>query len=223
MIQNKEKMKRDYPQQDYTFFNGGSSTSASAAAAAAPVTAGFSDLRLDVTGKSKMWDGVEEQDAGDDELLAVLGYKVKSSDMADVAQKIEHLEGVLGNDDGLSQLASDSVHYNPSDLSSWLESMICELNPAVQQPIMDDSFVTGVTSTGNDSVTPSGVDSSSIFVDDLQAIPGNAIYPPTKKQKPSSPSTCASSSYNPNPIVLVDTQEIRYDSVKVRGPLCRES
>lgn len=207
MIQNKEKMKRDYPQQDYTFFNGGSSTSASAAAAAAPVTAGFSDLRLDVTGKSKMWDGVEEQDAGDDELLAVLGYKVKSSDMADVAQKIEHLEGVLGNDDGLSQLASDSVHYNPSDLSSWLESMICELNPAVQQPIMDDSFVTGVTSTGNDSVTPSGVDSSSIFVDDLQAIPGNAIYPPTKKQKPSSPSTCASSSYNPNPIVLVDTQE----------------
>ncbi|KAI3779081.1 hypothetical protein L2E82_08559 [Cichorium intybus] len=200
-------MKRDYPQQDYTFFNGGSSTSASAAAAAAPVTAGFSDLRLDVTGKSKMWDGVEEQDAGDDELLAVLGYKVKSSDMADVAQKIEHLEGVLGNDDGLSQLASDSVHYNPSDLSSWLESMICELNPAVQQPIMDDSFVTGVTSTGNDSVTPSGVDSSSIFVDDLQAIPGNAIYPPTKKQKPSSPSTCASSSYNPNPIVLVDTQE----------------
>ncbi|KAI3491858.1 hypothetical protein L1887_43721 [Cichorium endivia] len=202
-------MKRDYPQQDYTFFNGGSSTSASAAAAAAaaPVTAGFSDLRLDVTGKSKMWDGVEEQDTGDDELLAVLGYKVKSSDMADVAQKIEHLEGVLGNDDGLSQLASDSVHYNPSDLSSWLESMICELNPGVQQPIMDDSFVTGVTSTGNDSVTPSGVDSSSIFVDDLQAIPGNAIYPPTKKQKPSSPSTGASSSYNPNPIVLVDTQE----------------
>ncbi|KAI3497856.1 hypothetical protein L1887_33444 [Cichorium endivia] len=76
-----------------------------------------------------MWNGVEQQDVRDDDLLSVLGYKVKSSDMADVAQKIEHLEGVLGNDDGLSHVASDSVHYNPSDLSSWLESMICELNP----------------------------------------------------------------------------------------------
>ncbi|KAI3733834.1 hypothetical protein L6452_13291 [Arctium lappa] len=183
-------MKRDYPQQNYTYFNGASSTSA-------PAGAGFSD----VTGKSKMWD--EEQDAGVDELLAVLGYKVKSSDMADVAQKIEHLEGVLGNDDGLSQLASDSVHYNPSDLSSWLESMICELNPALQH--LDDSFVNGtVTPTGT---TQLAVDSSSGFVDDLQAIPGNAIYPPTKKQKPSSPSSGASSSYQPNPIVLVDSQE----------------
>ncbi|KAL4574387.1 hypothetical protein LXL04_021216 [Taraxacum kok-saghyz] len=188
-------MKRDYPQQDYTFLNGGSSTSASTAAAA--TASGFSDL----TGKSKMWDEVEEHDAGVDELLAVLGYKVKSSDMADVAQKIEQLEGVLGNDDGLSQLASDSVHYNPSDLSSWLESMICELNPTAQNPGVHDSFVT------NASVTQSGVDSSSVFVDDLKAIPGNAIYPPTKKQKPSSPSTGASSSYDPNPIVLVDTQE----------------
>ncbi|KAL7590504.1 hypothetical protein Lser_V15G37237 [Lactuca serriola] len=190
-------MKREYPQQDYTFFNGGSSTSASASTAAASGS-GFSD----VTGKSKMWDEVEEQDAGVDELLAVLGYKVKSSDMADVAQKIEHLEGVLGNDDGLSQLASDSVHYNPSDLSSWLESMICELNPTNQPTVIDDSFVNNTS-----SVTPSAVDSSSVFVDDLQRIPGNAIYPPAKKQKPSSPSTGASSSYNPNPIVLVDTQE----------------
>lgn len=195
-------MKRDYPQQDYTYFNGASSTSA-AAGSGSGSGAGFSDLRLDVTGKSKMWD--EEQDAGVDELLAVLGYKVKSSDMADVAQKIEHLEGVLGNDDGLSQLASDSVHYNPSDLSSWLESMICELNPTVQP--LDDSFVNGVTPTGTSAVTPLAVDSSSGFVDDLQAIPGNAIYPPTKKQKPSSPSSGASSSYQPNSIVLVDSQE----------------
>lgn len=63
------------------------------------------------SGKSKMWDhDITDQDAGVDELLAVLGYKVKSSDMADVAQKIEHLEGVLCNDDELSQIASDSVH-----------------------------------------------------------------------------------------------------------------
>ncbi|PWA48498.1 DELLA2 protein [Artemisia annua] len=65
----------------------------------------------------------------DDELLAVLGYNVKSGDMVDVASKIEHLEGVLNNDDGLSQYASDTNHLNPSDLNSWLESMISELNP----------------------------------------------------------------------------------------------
>lgn len=160
-----------------------------------------------------MWD--EEDAGGVDELLAVLGYKVKSSDMVDVAQKIEHLEGVLGNDDGLSQLASDSVHYNPSDLSSWLESMICELNPTTEQPIIDDSFMNNIANTAIAVGTPppSAVDSTSAFVDDLQAIPGNAIYPPTKKAKSSSSSAgaSASSSYNPNPnpnpVVIVDSQE----------------
>ncbi|KAL4586723.1 hypothetical protein LXL04_011367 [Taraxacum kok-saghyz] len=162
----------------------------------------------DVTGKGKnMWDELQDQDAGVDELLAVLGYKVKSSDMVDVAQKIEHLEGVLGNDDGLSQIASDSVHYNPSDLSSWLESMICELNPTTEPPMIDDSFM-------NASAAVVPPDSTSVFVDDLQAIPGNAIYPPAKKAKysPSSSTsgtTSASTSYNSNPnsVVLVDSQE----------------
>ncbi|KAF3443605.1 hypothetical protein FNV43_RR13293 [Rhamnella rubrinervis] len=70
--------------------------------------------------KSKLWE--EEQQAGAgagmDELLAVLGYKVRSSDMVDVAQKLEQLEMVMGSaqEDGISQL-SDTVHYNPSDLS----------------------------------------------------------------------------------------------------------
>ncbi|KAI3731563.1 hypothetical protein L1987_62752 [Smallanthus sonchifolius] len=154
----------------------------------------------DVTEKGKnMWD---EEDAGVDELLAMLGYKVKSADMVDVAQKIEHLEGVLGNDDELSQIASDSVHYNPSDLNSWLESMICELNPSPEPPMIDDSFM---NATLPDS--------------ELQAIAGNAIYPPLKKLKPncsssSSASASASSTYNPNPnnlnqnqVVLVDSQE----------------
>ncbi|XP_076902983.1 DELLA protein GAI1-like [Bidens hawaiensis] len=134
---------------------------------------------------------IDQQDAGVDELLAVLGYKVKSSDMVDVAQKIEHLEGVLSNDDGLSQLASDSVHQNPSDLSSWLESMICEL------PVVD-----------NPNTTTPGADNPllacSSVVDDLQAM----IYPPAKKQKPlTACSSSASSSYAPNPIVIVDSQE----------------
>ncbi|KAL8224401.1 hypothetical protein R6Q57_019876 [Mikania cordata] len=165
-------MKRDYPNHDYTLFTGSSSSSTSTIAA----------------GKSKMWDNFSDQDAGVDELLAVLGYKVKPSDMADVAQKIEHLEGVLSNDDGLSQIASDSVHHNPSDLSSWLESMMSDIAPIVQQPVIPDSFASSTTT------------------DDLQSIPGNAIYPPAKKQKPSSPST-AGSGYTPNPIVIVDSQE----------------
>ncbi|KAG0480291.1 hypothetical protein HPP92_010878 [Vanilla planifolia] len=41
--------------------------------------------------KGKML-GFEEPDSGMDELLAALGYKVRSSDMADVAQKLEQLE-----------------------------------------------------------------------------------------------------------------------------------
>ncbi|BAT96610.1 hypothetical protein VIGAN_08357700 [Vigna angularis var. angularis] len=46
-----------------------------------------------------------------DELLAALGYKVRASDMADVAQKLEQLEMVMGSaqEDGISHLASDTV------------------------------------------------------------------------------------------------------------------
>nr|XP_010926472.1 DELLA protein SLR1 [Elaeis guineensis] len=83
-------------------------------------------------GKGKMM-GMEEEDGGVDELLAALGYKVRASDMADVAQKLEQLEMAMtssaAQDDAfLSHLASDTVHYNPSDLSTWLESMLSELN-----------------------------------------------------------------------------------------------
>lgn len=53
--------------------------------------------------------------------------------MADVAQKLEQLDMAMGSssaqDDALlSQLATDTVHYNPSDLSNWLENMLSELN-----------------------------------------------------------------------------------------------
>ncbi|KAM2630806.1 hypothetical protein TB1_029630 [Malus domestica] len=75
-----------------------------------------------------------------DELLAVLGYKVRSSDTAKVAQKLEQLEEfmVCAQQDGLSQLAFDTVHYNPVDLSTWLESMISEINlpPPNFDPLM---------------------------------------------------------------------------------------
>nr|AKA95154.1 DELLA protein RGL1 [Hevea brasiliensis subsp. brasiliensis] len=135
-------------------------------------------------GKGKLWE--EEQDPGGmDELLAVLGYKVRSSDMADVAQKLEQLEMVMGTaqEDGISHLSSDTVHYNPSDLSGWVQSMLSELNPPMG---LDAS---GMIQNQRDSVLGSSTITSSnpqshqsiIFSDDseydLRAIPGVAAYP----------------------------------------------
>ncbi|MED6217071.1 hypothetical protein PIB30_014274 [Stylosanthes scabra] len=51
-------------------------------------------------GKSKLWDEYAAVDGGMDELLAVVGYKVRSSDMAEVAQKLEQLEEAMGNRTG---------------------------------------------------------------------------------------------------------------------------
>ncbi|KAH6827756.1 GRAS family transcription factor family protein [Perilla frutescens var. hirtella] len=119
----------------------------------------------------------------DDELFAVLGYKVKSSDMAEVAQKIEQLEQVMCSveQDGLSQLASETTHYNPSDLSSWLESMISGLNP---MPDFDSFLESSTNRTVSDS--------------DLTAIPGEAASrAPAAKKLKLSPA---------RPVVLVDSQ-----------------
>ncbi|GFY96390.1 GRAS family transcription factor family protein [Actinidia rufa] len=154
-------------------------------------------------GKGKM------REENDDELLAVLGYNVKASDMNEVAQKLEHLEEVMGQaqEDGLTHLASESVHYNPSDLSSWLESMISELNPLPDfenpsslpslppPPPINDSFFE---------------ESNSEY--DLKAIPGKALYPqfppPNKRLKPTSASPSSSLSIDSvRPMVLVDSQE----------------
>ncbi|KAL0296617.1 UNVERIFIED_CONTAM: DELLA protein GAI1 [Sesamum radiatum] len=101
------------------------------------------------SGKAKMW-SCEADEAGDDEHFAVLGYNVKCSDMAEVAQKIQHLEQVMGSvqHDGLSHLASETVHYNPSDLSSWLD-----VNSRAQMAVDLD------------------------FGSDLIAIPGKAVFP----------------------------------------------
>ncbi|XP_076885783.1 DELLA protein GAI-like [Bidens hawaiensis] len=127
----------------------------------------------------------QTQDTGGvDELLAMLGYKVKPSDMDDVALKIEHLDTVFNNDDELSQIVSDSVHYNPSDLNSWLESMICEINP----PVIDDSFMSGAQDS------------------DLQAIAGAAVFPPPAKKVKFNCSSL-NRSPNPNQVVIVDSQE----------------
>ncbi|CDY36236.1 BnaC07g20900D [Brassica napus] len=110
--------------------------------------AGSSTSSPAVFGKDKMMMVKEEED---DELLGVLGYKVRSSEMAEVALKLEQLETMMGNvqEDGLAHLATDTVHYNPAELYSWLDNMLTELNP------------------------PAASGSSGDY--DLKAIPGSAI------------------------------------------------
>uniref|UniRef100_A0A803N2W7 DELLA protein n=1 Tax=Chenopodium quinoa TaxID=63459 RepID=A0A803N2W7_CHEQI len=139
-----------------------------------------------VSGKSKMWE--DQNDAGVDELLAVLGYKVRSSDMAEVAQKLEQLEQAMGNvrEDGLSQLASETVHYNPSDLSTWLESMLSEFNPSTtfdddssSQILLPSPIGSVVDPIVNPTPQSSVRFSSDPYSDyDLKAIPGKAILTP---------------------------------------------
>ncbi|XP_061370205.1 DELLA protein 1-like isoform X8 [Gastrolobium bilobum] len=141
------------------------------------------------SGKAKMWD--EEHAAaaatvggGVDELLAALGYNVRSSDMADVAQKLEQLEMVMGTakEDGICHLASDTVHYDPTDLYSWVQSMLTELNP---------SSTTTTTTTDSEY--------------DLRAIPGIAAYESDSPPLPPPPPPTVSEPTRP--VVLVDSQE----------------
>ncbi|PON41413.1 DELLA transcription factor [Parasponia andersonii] len=169
------KMKRDHPDNfvgagapGYGGTNGGASNLKGECSS--PVLS---------NGKAKIWE--EEQEAGGmDELLAVLGYRVRSSDMADVAQKLEQLEMVLGSaqEDGISQL-SDTVHYNPSDLSGWVHSMLSELNipPPNIDPQIDGPFLAPAEQSAIAAVDFSTDDSEY----DLRAIPGVAAYPPQKE------------------------------------------
>ena len=173
-------------------------------------------------GKSKLWEDCT--DGGMDELLAVVGYKVRSSDMAEVAQKLEQLEEAMVNArDGISQLSYDTVHYNPSDISTWLESMLSNLDappppPPPPPPSVDSSSSSAAflpqteSSTITTSIDKAFEDSSSSDYD-LKAIPGKAIYtttaatdslsPSSKRVKPSP----AESSSSTRPLVLVDSQE----------------
>ncbi|XP_047341630.1 DELLA protein GAI1-like [Impatiens glandulifera] len=212
-------MKPEHPQDP--FCAGGSGGGGGSGSGSSPSSDANPPIQPPaVHGKSKMW---PEEDAGVDELLAMSGYKVKCSDMAVVAQKIEQLEQVIGQnqEDGLvSHLSSEAIHYNPSDLSSWLETMISEINP-----LPDFS-----PSTSNSSILlpPSSAYNHSIFEDsssdyDLKAIPGKAIFPhpspppphrPNKRLKQSSSSFSQSitspwviQNESTRPVVLVDSQE----------------
>ncbi|KAL3578360.1 hypothetical protein D5086_019864 [Populus alba] len=191
-------------------------------------------------GKATTWEEEKgrQADGGMDELLAVLGYKVRSSDMAEVAQKLEQLEEVMGHaqEDGLSHLASDSVHYNPSDLSTWLESMLSELNPNHHFDPSADSLLGPAESSTVTSIDftdrkhhqqPKLFEESSSSEYDLKVIPGKAVFSPTQidsreskrlktdlyqtSSSPSSSSTTlgslVASTESTRPVVLVDSQE----------------
>ncbi|GMH27461.1 hypothetical protein Nepgr_029304 [Nepenthes gracilis] len=186
--------------------------------------------------EGRMWEE-GRGDGGMDELLAVLGYKVKSSDMADVAQKIEQLEMAMGTvqDDGISHLSCDTIHYNPSDISRWLESMLSELNPS--QTFDPNGSFSSIQSTVLGQQPQSSIVSSTvpsrIYEDDseydLRVIPGIAacksadstsdlqIEGSCKRMKRdscqistfpvNSAATAGSVPETTRPLVLVDSQE----------------
>uniref|UniRef100_A0A7N1A149 DELLA protein n=1 Tax=Kalanchoe fedtschenkoi TaxID=63787 RepID=A0A7N1A149_KALFE len=183
-------------------------------------------------GKGKVcWEDDPLPESGMDELLAVLGYKVKSSDMAEVAQKLEQLEEVMGSvrEDGLSHLASETVHYNPSDISNWIENMLSEFVPAgfdsslqPLPPASVHSFIPQLDSSASVNFPGFGGGDTSLPDYDLKAIPGNQIiYSPKQQQqqidelggnankrlKTTVTATEAPLTTSTRPVVLVDSQE----------------
>ncbi|CAI9753226.1 unnamed protein product [Fraxinus pennsylvanica] len=134
------------------------------------------------TGKLKIWEeGQPQADAGMDELFAVLGYKVKSSDMAVVANKLEQLEMAMVTtmEDGISHLSTDTIHYNPSDLSGWVESLLTELSSTSSFDVIPQQIgVPGESSSNLISFSddkPIHQNRKVIYDYDLRAIPGAAI------------------------------------------------
>nr|ABU63412.1 DELLA protein [Selaginella kraussiana] len=66
-----------------------------------------------------------------DEHLARVGYNVRASELPHIAQQIEVLDSLIGAapESLLGGVSQDTVHYNPSDLASWVECLLDELGP----------------------------------------------------------------------------------------------
>ncbi|GMH01937.1 hypothetical protein Nepgr_003776 [Nepenthes gracilis] len=148
-------------------------------------------------------------DGSMDEELAVLGYQVKSSDMADVAEKLVQLDMAMGTvqEDGISHLSCDTIHYNPSDISCWLESMLYELNPcqtsdpnssfsSIQSPILGQHPQSSIFSSAKQSQF---YEDNSEY--DLRAIPGIAA--------------CKSSGPTPDFQIEGSFKRLKYDSGQI--------
>ncbi|XP_021276014.1 DELLA protein SLR1-like [Herrania umbratica] len=81
----------------------------------------------------------QQQQQDIDGLLAGAGYKVRSSELRQVAQRLERLEIAMVNSPAdFSYLASDAIHYNPSDLASWVDSLLSEFT---QPPTCPAEFI----------------------------------------------------------------------------------
>lgn len=90
-----------------------------------------------------------------DGLLAEAGYRVRSSDLRQVARRLERLESAMVGEAGPACLGSaaaaaqvidqqqqmflapDAVHYNPSDLAAWVDSMLSEISPSQSSSKVD--------------------------------------------------------------------------------------
>ncbi|CAN0900829.1 DELLA protein 2 [Linum grandiflorum] len=99
-----------------------------------------------------------------DGLLAGAGYKVRSSDLRHVAQRLERLETAMLNSPSqhLSLLASDAVLYNPSDLSSWVDTLLSELNQSQSFPSLPSDLSDLISN-------PTAIDSTSPWIDPIQS------------------------------------------------------
>lgn len=70
-----------------------------------------------------------------DGLLANVGYKVRSSELHQVAQNLERLESAIVNSSSdISQFASDTVHYDPSDIGNWVDNLLSEFDHTASLP-----------------------------------------------------------------------------------------
>ncbi|KAI3802961.1 hypothetical protein L1987_31108 [Smallanthus sonchifolius] len=71
-----------------------------------------------------------------DHLLAGAGYKVRSNELNQVAERLQHLETVMVKSlpVDISEMVNDAVYYNPTDLASWVDSLLTELNTNVTVP-----------------------------------------------------------------------------------------
>ncbi|XP_043698969.1 DELLA protein GAI1-like [Telopea speciosissima] len=76
-----------------------------------------------------------------DGLLAGAGYNVKYSDLGQVAQNLERLETIMVNapSEISQQLSSEVVHYNPSNMASWVDSLLSEISQNQPLPFFSSS------------------------------------------------------------------------------------
>ncbi|KAI8011692.1 DELLA protein SLR1 [Camellia lanceoleosa] len=97
------------------------------------------DASMSSSGRNSSSSSAGEAPDQIDGLLAGAGYRVRSSELRHVAQRLERLENVMVNAPAeVSQLANDAVHYNPSDLGSWDDSLLSEFNQPVVVPASAD-------------------------------------------------------------------------------------